>query len=257
MNRMQTLLDPIHPTLEAQPSVAAGAFRSSCDGARHAVFSPLHYEANYAYPLIVWLHGAGDDERQLRRIMPLVSMRNYIAVAPRGTLGAADGSGTGGYRWCQSEDQIYMAEHRVLESIEAVQAEFNVAPARVFVAGYGCGGTMAFRLGLNHPDRFAGVLSIGGAFPEGLTPLGRLAEVRKLNVLLASARESQNYPPHKVCENLRLIYAAGMSVNLRQYPCGDELNSHMLADMDRWIMEQVIHNGKPACDSVGQQSRQR
>ncbi len=30
-----------------------------------------------------------------------------------------------------------------------------------------------------------------------------------------------------------------MSVCLRVYPCGDELRTIMLSDMDRWIMEQV------------------
>ena len=44
----------------------------------------MHYAPGYAYPLIVWLHGSGSDERQLQRIMPLVSMQNYVAVAPRG-----------------------------------------------------------------------------------------------------------------------------------------------------------------------------
>ena len=43
----------------------------------HSVFVPLHYEANYSYPLLVWLHGPGDDERQLKKIMPLISMRRY------------------------------------------------------------------------------------------------------------------------------------------------------------------------------------
>lgn len=50
----------------------------------YSLFGPLHYEANYAYPLIVWLHGPGDDEHQLRRIMPAISLRNYVAVARNG-----------------------------------------------------------------------------------------------------------------------------------------------------------------------------
>src|SRR5437016_9189131 len=52
----------------------------------HCIFTPLHYERNYAYPLIVWLHGPRDNERQVAQVMPLVSMRNYIAVGPRGTV---------------------------------------------------------------------------------------------------------------------------------------------------------------------------
>jgi phospholipase/carboxylesterase len=204
-----------------------------------ALFVPLHYERNYAYPLIVWLHGPGDDEQQLKRIMPLVSMRNYVAVGPRGTQETAGVADRGGFEWSQSADHILLAEHRVLSSIDAACEKFNIDPARIFLAGFACGGTMALRVALNHPDRVAGVLSLGGSFPSGQTPLKRLSEVRQLRLLLATGRDSLQYPSQQVCQDLRLMYAAGMSVSLRQYPCGDEVTTLMLADMDRWIMDQV------------------
>ena len=71
------------PTLESAYQVESALFSTRVLDFAHAWFLPLHYEHGYAYPLIVWLHGHGDDERQLRRIMPLLSMRNYLAVAPR------------------------------------------------------------------------------------------------------------------------------------------------------------------------------
>ena len=51
-------------------------------GYTYSLFAPLRYTPSYPYPLIVWLHGYGSDERQLVRVMPLVSMQNYVAVAP-------------------------------------------------------------------------------------------------------------------------------------------------------------------------------
>src|SRR3954470_13867118 len=59
-------------------------FVPSQDDLAYATFAPIHYEKRYAYPLLVWLHGDAGSERELRQIMPLVSMRNYVAVAPRG-----------------------------------------------------------------------------------------------------------------------------------------------------------------------------
>jgi len=235
-------------------SVEAAQYRAPRDGGRHAVFAPLHYERGYAYPLIVWLHGPDDDERQLKRIMPLISMRNYVAVAPRGTVPSTTRTGHEAFAWCQTEEHIALAEHYVTQCVRSVRAEFNIAPARIFLAGYECGGTMALRLGLCHPQLFAGVLSLGGPFPEGFMPLGRLVEVRRLRWFLATGRDSQQYCPDKVCENLRLMYAAGLTVNLRQYPCGDELTTQMLADMDRWIMEQVVSGTTVASGSIGQQT---
>jgi phospholipase/carboxylesterase len=239
MNRIAHLTECFR-TLPAGLPQAIDQGASIADGAGgRALFTPLHYERNYAYPLIVWLHGPGDDEQQLKRIMPLVSMRNYVAVGARGTQETADVADRNGFEWLQSADHILLAEHRVLSSIDAACERFNIDPARVFLAGFACGGTMALRVALNHPDRVAGVLSLGGSFPSGHTPLKRLAEVRQLRLLLATGRDSLQYRPQQVCQDLRLMYAAGMSVCLRQYPCGDEVTTLMLADMDRWIMDQV------------------
>jgi phospholipase/carboxylesterase len=189
--------------------------------------------------------------------MPFISLRNYVAVSPRGTVAADDrkaydssgphaqaagsdrGAGRVGYAWEQTEKQILLAESRVLEAVEHARQTFNIAPRRIFLAGFGCGGTMAFRIALNLPDIFAGALSLGGPFPLGFNPLAQLVRARGLKWLLSTGRESRRYPPDRVCENLRLLYAAGMSISLRQYPCGDDLTTQMLGDIDRWIMEQL------------------
>jgi phospholipase/carboxylesterase len=207
--------------------------------ASRAIFAPLHYEPNYGYPLLVWLHGPGGDERQLMRIMPLVSMRNYVAVAPRGFRTPSRDGGHEGWGWSQDLRHIQAAEQRVFESIEVAVRKFCVAPDRVFLAGFDCGGTMAFRIAMSHPDHFAGVISIGGPFPSGLTPFGQWTHARRLAVFLAVGRHSQEYPSDRVCGDLRLLHTAGMSVTLREYPCGHQVTEGILGDVNRWIIEQV------------------
>lgn len=221
------------------PQLGSAVFRPAQGETHAALFAPLHYEPNYAYPLLVWLHGPGDDEGQLKRIMPLVSVRNYVAAAPRGPRRHDVAAGKAGYRWSQSPLELLQAEHQVFGAIELAQTRFNISPTRIFVAGFDCGGTMAFRLAMEHPDRFAGVLSLGGAFPTGKAALRRLVDSRRVPVFLACGRDSRVYASVTVCRDLKLFHAAGMDVALRQYPCGHEIAPAMLADMDRWMMEQV------------------
>ncbi len=255
MNRIQQLA--------TAPSIAADNVTESSkcvdiglrgEAVCHALFGPLHYESAYGYPLVVWLHGPEGDEQQLRRIMPLVSMRNYVAVAPRGTVAADAETGQGGYRWRQSDDHILLAEQRVFECIELAKHRFNVAPSRIFLAGYAEGGTMAYRVALNHPRRFAGVMSLGGAFPAGDCPLRYLNEARRLPLLLSTGRDSTCYSEAMVCHDLRLLHSAGMSVTLRQYPCGDELAGNMLSDIDGWLMEQICPTDPVDRDATGQRA---
>ena len=211
------------------PRVPAGDYATPL-----ATFAPIHYEPGYAYPLVVWLHGGSDNERQINRVMPLVSMRNYVAVGPRGTT--VDRGGRGAFCWRQTPDDIELAEARVHECVEAADDQFHIDAQRVFLAGFGCGGTMAVRVAWNNPSRFAGVASIGGPLPAQNRPLRHVNTMRRMPCFLAASRRSCAYPESAVCDDLRLLHAVGCTVDLRQYPCGDELTTNMLADLDRWVM---------------------
>ena len=241
MNRVQSLIEQLelHAT-SGTASVGSAVQSRTTSTTSYSFFTPLHYEPNYAYPLLVWLHGAGSCESQLKKVMPLVSMRNYVAVGPRGTVAADEDDNEAGYHWLQTPKQIARAGQRVLEGIQRAQQKFNVADGRVFLAGSDSGGTMALRLAMQHPHHFAGVLSIGGPFPTSHSPLSRLHEARRLPVFVACGRTAEQYATDEVCQNLRLLYTAGISVTLRQYPCGDEILPQMLSDMDRWMMDQIV-----------------
>jgi phospholipase/carboxylesterase len=264
MNRIQPRKPPTTPGMAGKksspstesPVITAGILsRPATDESSFALFTPLHYERNYAYPLIVWLHGPDENENQLKRIMPLVSLRNYTAVAPRGTAGGETEAAAFG--WLQSEDHIELAQQRVLDCLAATRQRFNVAPGRVFIAGHECGGTMALRLALREPHRFAGVLSLGGRFPSGQAPLARLDAARRLSIFIAANRASQRYPTGEVCDDLRLVHSAGMSITLREYPGTDGLRPQVLADMDRWLMDQITGGVAATAPSESPQPRSR
>jgi phospholipase/carboxylesterase len=203
----------------------------------YSLFAPLHYERRYAYPLLVWLHDDGGNERELRQLMPHVSLRNYVAVAARGATGAKASDREFG--WEQTPTTVGEAVDRVRQCIDVASERFNVHPQRVFIAGNGRGGTMALRVALQFPEWFAGAVSLGGALPVGDSPLGRVKQARQLPLLLATCRDSQVYPPAKVAEDLRLLHSAGFSLALRTYPGEHDLTTVMLADLDRWLMGRI------------------
>ena len=224
----------------------------------HALFSPIHYEPGYAYPLIIWLHGQSSvAERQLMKIMPLVSMRNYVAVAPRGAeqlsispivdattqrmtqnLAKAKNTTTR-YGWPGTDDGFDLAQKRVFDSLQIASGKCNIAKRRVFLAGFDDGGTMAFRVATQFPQYFAGVVSLCGAFPQGKMSLGQLDTIRGMPCLMCVGRDSPTFPPTEAARQMTLFHTAGMAVTVRQYPCRQELSTHMLEDVNRWIMERI------------------
>lgn len=198
-------------------------------------FAPLHYEPNYSYPLLVWLHDDGGNSRELLKVMPLISMRNYVGASIAGEP-LVSGRGRA---WRQSAEGTIAAENQLADAIELATQRFRIHDQRIFLAGNGAGGTLAVRLALRNPERFAGALTIGGSFPTGQSPLSMLAAARRLPLFIAQCRDSERYPVEQLCDELRLFHTAGLAATIRQYPCGDEVTTQMLHDVDVWLMERV------------------
>lgn len=189
------------------------------------VFLPLGYEPGYDYPLLVWLPDSRDERFDLGRTMARLSLRNYLAVRVAG----------------RSPEACW-------EAIERMTDRYSVHERRIYLVGVGDGGADAFRIACREPAAFAGVVSIAGRFPldEGL--FGRLAEVRRLPMLLccgpqpdaAAAPTSAD-----VDRTLRLFHAAGGMLGLRIYPAADKSprclarSRAVLRDIDRWVMDAV------------------
>ena len=202
-----------------------------------ATFLPLNYEPGYAYPLVVWLHDSGGNERHLPQVMQHLSTQNYVAVAPRAIDESLDSMR--GYRWVQQPDAILAASEAVSDAIDLAKEHFSIHDDRVFLVGHGDGGSMAVRLAALSPERFAGVATINGRLPQRHALMRNLNHLRQLPFFVASARDHQTYREHQVCNDLRLLHSAGCGVALRQYPGSDDLTTCMLDDVNRWLMDQV------------------
>ncbi len=206
--------------------------------AAHCLLSPEHYESGYAYPLIVWIHSAHSNEEELWQVMPLISTRNYVAVAPRATQVSREVPA--GFEWGQSVDQLAAASQRALQCVAIAQEQYQIHPERIFIAGYAAGGTMAQRIGLENPDKFAGAISLSGPVPRGARPLRNINQARQLPLLLSVSPAAENYSEQRVMEDLRFFHSAGLSLSLRLYPAGDGLTDVMLRDVNRWVMESFL-----------------
>jgi phospholipase/carboxylesterase len=188
-------------------------------GIPHAsLFMPQAYEPGYDYPLVVWL--ADEAGFDLGRVMARTSLRNFVAVQPRVAAGAD-------------------VEAAAWRAIDAVRDRASIHPRRIFLVGRGSRGTDAFRIGCRHPAAFAGVVSIGGGFPLDETAFARLDEVRRLPMLLCCQADAAIAAAGRTDRTLRLFHAAGAMLAMRIYPGGRDLSRAVLADVNRWLMEEV------------------
>ena len=232
-----------HPHLiPSPPPLVEGFYTSEVQapqGRPLRTFLPTGYEPNYPYPLLVFLHGHGSSEEQILRLAPRLSRRNYICIGLRGPelVGSRD-DGRPCCGWGHDGQFQHLLEDYLVRAVEETRRTYHVHSERIYLAGVCEGATEAYRLALAMPDRFAGVIALNGAMPQG-GPLFRMAEIRNLKVFIGHGIANVAVPLTNARRNARLLYTAGIDVRVHTYATTHRLHPDMLRDANRWVMEQV------------------
>jgi phospholipase/carboxylesterase len=200
-------------------------------------FLPTGYEPNYPYPLLVFFHGHGSNEEQILKLAPRLSRRNYVCIGLRGPepLGELP-DGRPAFSWGPDAPCDALIEDYVFRAVEQTRRNYHVHSERIYLAGICEGASMAYRLGLSFPERFAGVISLNGAMPRRGGPLLRLPAVRQLRVLIGHGLANAFVPLTAARQDFELLYTAGLNVRLHTYRATHRLHPDMLRDVNRWIM---------------------
>lgn len=131
-------------------------------GMPYRLFVPPGTVATQQYPLIVFLHGAGEygtnNTSQLNNnangAMALVSDAN---LAVQKTFMAAPQCPTNSSCWAGSTQLA-----RLNTMLDRIATEFRIDPERIHVTGLSMGGNGTWSLVLNRPDRFASAVPMSG-----------------------------------------------------------------------------------------------
>ncbi len=125
----------------------------AADG-NYLVQLPPDYHHQRAYPVVMLLHSPREPAaNMMKRCQEMAAYHGYILVAPLWGGKARDFT----YKYSAKEHAL------VLDCLRDLRRRFNVDSDRVFLFGWEAGGTMAFDVGLAHPDQFAGVLPMNGS----------------------------------------------------------------------------------------------
>jgi phospholipase/carboxylesterase len=201
----------------------------------HSVHLPEHYEAGYAYPLVVWFHGDGSSESEVASVMPNISERNYIGLALRGNIASGQGFG-----WSTSGDDLQKLIADVESLVLSLRREYHIHSERIYLAGFGSGASAAMELILQKPEWFGGAACFCGSLPELHVSQRRIHELRNKRVLLATSTNSRNCKVKDVVAAGRVLYASGMQIGTRVYQdAGTTPSSKMLSDINHWLMDDV------------------
>lgn len=148
-------------------------------------------------PLIIVLHGSTMDGLQMRHWTAfefdrLADAKGFVVLYPDGYKG----------NW--NDCRKYGPTPAKKESIDDVgfinaliaryRDERGVDPAKVYLFGYSNGGTMAFRLAVEQPDRIAGITAVGANLPSSRDETTCPADGATSRVMLVAGTEDPISP---------------------------------------------------------------
>jgi len=126
---------------------------------------PAGYEQAGPWPLILFLHGAGErgNDLSLLNKNPLPAMLEaqetnlpFVVVSPQ----------------CPGDDWWPMMVDELMVLLEDVEQRYNIDRSRVYLTGLSMGGFGAWSLACAHPERFAAIAPICGGY-HGPSPMVR------------------------------------------------------------------------------------
>lgn len=176
--------------------------------AKYVLFVPHDYKGDKAYPVILFLHGAGetgtDGHRQAEvGIGPAIRKREqtfpFITVFP------------------QSQKRTWRADSadakRALAILDEVQKQYKTDPKRVYLTGLSMGGFGTWSLAAKYPDRWAAIAPIcGGGDPK------KADSIKALPCWCFHGGADPVVPVRLAHAMMKALWGAGGHPNYTEYP---------------------------------------
>ena len=215
---------------------------------------PKGYRKDRRYPLVTALHGMGMNAEEFARLLAPVAELPLLLSVPEGVypfeIRTGDSMRIGRAWYLYTGDQREFVESmrvsgRHLCALDArIEKVHRVDPDRRVLLGFSQGGyfagyhgirTASLRRGsLRKGSRLRGLVVVGARVKtEVLGP--RLRRAKGLSVLLSHGRKDRAVPFTAAEESRDALTAAGLEVDLREYPGGHHFTTDQVLDAKEWL----------------------
>jgi phospholipase/carboxylesterase len=204
--------------------------------------SPLRYSVVEApgtaedAPLVLALHGLGDDRRGFSRFVRNLGLPVRFIVPD-----APDTRPGGGYSWYRPRSASAPADVRrslkLLAKLIRDLAKRYPGAGKPLVTGFSQGGVMSFALAATHPNLIRGAAPIAGYLIPAEMLVAR--PDKALPMLIMHGKTDKVVPFHKSKAAEGRFRAAGYRVSFFEHPGGHRIPREALAQLRYWLATQL------------------
>lgn len=181
---------------------------------RYVLFVPHDYKPDKSWPLILFLHGAGESGEDGKKpaavgLGPAIKKREktfpFIAIFPQATRPMR---GVGRNWFAESDNG-----KRALAILDEVEKKVKVDAKRVYLTGLSMGGYGTWNMAAKHPERWAAIAPVcGGGDPKDAD------KIKDLPCWCFHGGDDKVVPAKQSRDMVAALWAAGGHPNYTEYP---------------------------------------
>jgi len=210
----------------------------------HAAYEPA---GDGLHPTIIAFHGWGANALDLLGLAPYVAEGRFAMLCPQGPIEVPIGPVLG-YGWYQIAmgappdlAQVQAAAEAADRFVKAALERYPIDRRKLVLLGFSQGGSMAYKLGLREPQRFAAMVGISSWFPPQLaSQLATNDSLAQLPTLIQHGRADDLVDIARARESVEALRALKVPLTYREYDCGHEITGEGLADLSQFLSEKVL-----------------
>ncbi len=196
-------------------------------------------------PLLLLLHGIGSNELSMAALAGSFDAR-FIVISARSPIEL----GQYAYGWFHSRftpqgpqiiaEEAEAAWKHVASFIDELIGEYDVDPARVFIAGFSQGGIMALAAMLTAPEKLAGVVCMSGRLlPEVLPHVVAPDRLRDKPVLIVHGTRDERLGLDYAHAARETLARFPLKIDYREFDMTHTTTDESVAFVSNWLSRQL------------------
>ncbi len=208
----------------------------------YVLMKPEGFEPGAGWPLVILMHGRGASMHDLAGFSSALDGKGYVYAFPNAPYRMNFGPGMSGFSWVAGQQGVEDPPagappvNELLHSfVGQAIAEVGAEPGQVVIGGFSQGGGMTLRYGLLHPETFAGLIVLSGAFRNRDETEAALPAQRDQKIFIAHGTNDQVLPVEQGRDTRDFLVGAGYSPAYYEYEMAHEISHGVVRDLVPWL----------------------